>query len=760
MKTAIFPSNGSGSHHVPKDESAPQSAQSLFTSLLNVSLVLRGDWEALSPLARDELLRCSDKPGLLAKLVEYRLLTEYQSARIEAGRVRGLILGNYRVLERIGAGGMGVVFKAEHLRLRRLVAVKVLALSLESSCQALLRFDSEMQAVARLQHPNIVAALDAGEVPSTDAETPVLHYYVMEYVPGQDLEDYVKAFGPLAPTQACDLSYQLASALSESHKHRLVHRDLKPSNVLRTPEGQAKLLDFGLAQHFDQRLTQPGVMLGTVEYMAPEQAQDASSVDIRADIYGLGGILYWCLTGHPPFEAAANVAQEMVKRQTQPPPSIRTRQPSLPAELDAVVARMMACNKEDRYPTPQAVMNSLMPFLQGELSHAPVVSTPQLGGNQRLALPGQPEGGSRVYNVLLVDDEPSIRQLCKFALKSDDMNCDEAPDGFQALTAIEAKPYDLLLLDIAMPGMTGVEVCQKLRKNPPSPHMKIIMFSGHTTGDEMAQVLSVGADDYVTKPFSTVQLRARVKAALRLKDAQDRSDLLNRHLLAVNQQLEQHLDARDSDLVHARNALVAALARLVEHRESEAGGRVVRLQRYSVALAEEAARAPQFAGQIDANFIRLLECCVPLHDIGKVGLPDHILLKPGKLDADERVLMQTHTIIGAELLQQVAREHGSALAFLQMAIDIARHHHERYDGKGYPDRLGGSDIPLAARIVTVGDVYDALRSRRSYKPALSHTAALQVILGSEGQFDPALLQTLERCNHQFERVFREYTEAR
>jgi response regulator RpfG family c-di-GMP phosphodiesterase len=735
-------------------------AQGLLTELLNVSLVLRSEWEALPALARDELLHCSDNAALLAKLVDYRLLTEYQAARIDAGRTHGLILGNYRVLDRIGAGGMGVVFKGEHLRLRRIVAIKVLAMSLENSCQALLRFDSEMQAVARLQHANIVAAMDAGEVPSPDPDTPVLHYYVMEFVPGQDLEDYVKVSGALPPAQACDLAYQIASALVESHKHRLVHRDLKPSNVLRTPEGQAKLLDFGLAQHFDQRLTQPGVMLGTIEYMAPEQAQDASTVDIRADIYGLGGILYWCLTAHPPFDTHGNLAQELVKRQTEPPPSVRTHQPNLPAELDAVVARMMAPRPDDRYPTPQGAMNALLPFLQGELNTALLPAPGRSVSDHRPAVPGHVESGNRVYNILLVDDEPSIRQLCKFALKADDIRCDEAPDGLQALTAVEAKAYDLLLLDIAMPGISGVEVCQRLRKNPPSPNMKIIMFSGHTTGDEMAQVLSVGADDYVTKPFSTVQLRARVKAALRLKEAQDRSDMLNRHLLAVNQQLEQHLDARDSDLIHARNALVAALARMVEHRESEASGRVDRLQRYSIALAEEAARVPQFAGQIDRNFIQMLECCVPLHDIGKVGLPDHILLKPGKLDGDERVLMQTHTTIGAELLQEVAREHGSALAFLQMAIDIARHHHERYDGKGYPDRLAGCDIPLAARIVAVGDVYDALRSRRSYKPALSHGAALQVILGSEGQFDPALLQALQRCHQQFERVFKDQGEGR
>ena len=164
---------------------------------------------------------------------------------------------------------------------------------------------------------------------------------------------------------------------------------------------------------------------------------------------------------------------------------------------------------------------------------------------------------------------------------------------------------------------------------------------------------------------------------------------------------------------------------------------------------------PNFAGQIDENFIQMLECCAPLHDIGKVGLPDHILLKPGKLDQEERLLMQTHTVIGAETLKEVARQHGSSLAFLQTAIDIVRHHHECWDGSGYPDRLAGSAIPLAARLVAVCDVYDALRSRRVYKPALSHASSLKVMAASNAQFDPALVQAFLHCAPQFERIFRE-----
>jgi putative two-component system response regulator len=211
--------------------------------------------------------------------------------------------------------------------------------------------------------------------------------------------------------------------------------------------------------------------------------------------------------------------------------------------------------------------------------------------------------------------------------------------------------------------------------------------------------------------------------------------------------------------VYARNGLVQALAKLVEYRQGESGSHMSRMEHYARCLAEEAAKAPAFAGQIDRNFIELLVCCAPLHDIGKIGLPDHILLKPGKLDADERILMQTHTTTGADTLKGAMKQHGSGLTFLQMAADIARHPHERFDGEGYPDGLAGSNIPLAARLVAICDVYDALRSRRSYKPALSHSTALQVMTQvSAGQFDPNLLQVFQQCAHHFERIFRELTD--
>jgi response regulator RpfG family c-di-GMP phosphodiesterase len=719
--------------------------------LLSAGLILAEDWDNIAPENRKTILTCRTRDDLLPMLVKFGLLTDYQAGRIEAGTTFGLVLGNYRVLDRLGAGGMGVVFRAEHIRMRKQVAIKVLPFGPDRDQRVLRRFFTEIRAIAQLQHPNIVGAMDSGEINGPEGQDTILHYFVMEYVPGHDLDQMIRMSGPLAVTKCCDITHQVASALAEAHKHNLVHRDIKPSNVHVTPEGQAKLLDFGLARRFRTGMTEPGTLLGTLDFMAPEQVQDASTVDIRADIYALGGVMYFCLTGSPPFITSGNVVQDLAARLNQEPPSLCRYRPDIPKELDAILRRMMALKPEERYSSPQAVMRSLLPFLKTELPE-------HLLEPERCA--GEPAQnkteGQGVHRVLIIDDESNIRNFCKYILQSEGLDCDEAAGGLEALDLISKKKYDLLLLDVNMPDMTGLDLCKQLRDKPPYPNLKIIMTSGNGNVDVLSQMLLTGADDFLTKPFSLTQLKARIKAALRLKEAQDRTDLLNRHLLAMNHELEQSLRARQSDIIESRNALVLALAKLVEHRASETGAHLSRMQQYSRCLAEDAARTAQFNEKIDGSFLELLECCAPLHDIGKVALPDYILLKPGKLDPEEKILMQTHTVIGAETLLEVARSHGSAMGFLQMAIDIARHHHERYDGSGYPDRVAGDAIPLAARIVAVADVYDALRSRRPYKPALSHNAAVQVIEdGSGKQFDPHLLQAFQRCSAMFEQIYRQ-----
>ena len=439
---------------------ASSPAQALLRQLLVSSIVLTEDLESLSSHTRHEIGQCSEVKRLLPLLVQYDLLTEYQADRVEAGTTYGLVLGNYRVLDRLGMGGMGVVFRAEHMEMRRLVAIKLMPIYVDREPSIEQRFHREMRIVAQLQHPNIVAAIDAGKISCTDS--PDLHYFVMEFVPGQDLEEYVNSKGPLTPTKACHVIHQVAAALEEAHKHNLVHRDIKPSNVRLTPDGQAKLLDFGLARNFNHQLTEPGTALGTLDFMAPEQTCEASSVDIRADIYALGGTLFWCLTGRIPFLPKENIAQQVAYRQTQPPPSTREWRPEIPAELDAVVIRMMALRPDDRYATPQEVMQALLPFLKPRMPDG-LLSLPERLSNQAGV-----ERSNQKPQILIVDDEAGIRNLCRRVLEAEDgPQCDEAADGIIALEVIRAKRYDLALVDVEMPEMKGPELCRRLREESP-----------------------------------------------------------------------------------------------------------------------------------------------------------------------------------------------------------------------------------------------------------------------------------------------------
>ena len=303
---------------------------------------------------------------MLNLLVEHGLMTEYQAGRIQAGTTFGLVLGNYRILDRIGAGGMAVVFLAEHLDLRHIVAIKVLPSMPGQDCRLEHRFFSEMRTIAKLRHPNIVAATDAGRLLNPDPNGTSYRYIVMEHVSGKDLEEYVISTGPLPVGRACGLIYQVASALAETDKFKLVHRDIKPSNIMVTPEEQAKLLDFGLSMHFDHRQTTPGTVLGTIDFMAPEQARDASMVDIRADIFGLGGTLFYALTGRLPFGQPGNAAECLARRMTSKPPSLSAFLTNCPEALERFIAKMMALDPADRYQTPQDVMQGLLPFIRIE----------------------------------------------------------------------------------------------------------------------------------------------------------------------------------------------------------------------------------------------------------------------------------------------------------------------------------------------------------------------------------------------------------
>ena len=747
-----------------------EDARALLDRLVRLQLL--SDATILDFLDRHaEFLSTYTTEDLLAQvLCQDGLLTNYQIERVLAGTTHGLVLGNYRVLDRLGAGAMGVVFLGEHVLMKRQVAIK--AMPVEEDCPPALleRFYSEMRVLADLHHPNVVLAFDAGKLHPAGPNMPGLLYLVMELVVGCDLELHVINNGIVNIPQACEWVRQAACGLQEAHDHHLIHRDVKPSNMLLSKTNQVKLVDFGLARQFCSRLTDPKALLGTLEYMAPEQSLDPSAVGAQADIYGLGGTLFWLLTGQQPFPPARKVTEALKTIQQMRPRKLRDYRPEAPAELEALIDRLLEKDPALRPATPLTLMNDLLPFTMTPSieSRASGLSRLSVTGLSRMSASASASGLSftGVSNlpistggagrVLVVDDEASCRRMCTAALRKFGHECMEAADGASALSLARTHPFDLILLDLILPDLDGYEVCRRLRERPRQTHMKLIIVSGKGDQDQLAEALTRGADDYIPKPFAIKQLEAKVQHALQLKEAQDRAEMLSRQLLLTNRQLESTLGHRDTDVQQAQDALLFAMAKMAESRDGETSGHLRRLQRYCRCLAQEAVKhGSEWAQIVDPAFLQELERCVPLHDIGKMGLPDQVLLKPGKLTPAERTLMETHTIIGDRILDSLSREHGTSLAFLKTAISIVRHHHERFDGKGYPDRLAGDAIPAAARIVAVADVYDALRRLRVHKPALPHAETVRILLErSEGQFDPTLIAAFRVCQEEFEGIYR------
>jgi response regulator RpfG family c-di-GMP phosphodiesterase len=692
-------------------------------------------------------------------LVQAGLLTTHQLDRVLAGTTHGLVLGNYRVLDALGSGGMGTVFLAEHNLMKRRVAVKVLPVDDDCPPSVKQRFYAEMRVQAELCHPHIVMAFDAGEVAPADNSLPELVYLVMELVEGGDLERHVLDHGPCDVVTACKYVHQAASGLQAAHDRHLVHRDIKPSNILLTSAGQTKLVDFGLARQFCSRLTDPRALLGSLEFMAPEQSHDPSGVGKEADIYGLGATLFWLLTGQPPYPPVRQVGAALRALQQQEPRRLCELRPDAPEALDRLLVQMMDRNPAQRPTSPLAVMNALTPFLMEEQS---AIGARSVSEGRSLADAAGSDLRQR-RRALIVDDEQRVRMLHRVILQSLQVECVEAKDGTSALAAAVSTgpndgPFDLILLDLGLPDMDGYEVCRRLREGSANEHLKIIVVSGRGDQNELAEALPRGADDYVPKPFKPRQLLAKVGHALRLKDALERVNALQEQLMLTNHQLQLSLVSRGEDVRRAHDALLFTMAKMAESRDGETPGHLRRLQLYVRVLAQQAARRPPWTGLVDERFLEQLERCVPLHDIGKIGLPDEVLLKPGKLTQAERALVETHPVIGDRILEVLGREHGHSLEFLGMARAIVRHHHERFDGRGYPDRLSGDAIPAAARLVAVADTYDALRRQRPHKAAMSHAEALEVMHHSPGQFDPSLLTALSQCSDEWESIYRDFCE--
>jgi HD-GYP domain-containing protein (c-di-GMP phosphodiesterase class II)/tRNA A-37 threonylcarbamoyl transferase component Bud32 len=588
----------------------PKATTTLLTELVELGV--------LTPQARTEFLRVvGNRIGQLATreltgdaLVGLKFLTQFQLSRVLSGQGATLRIGHYLVRERLESGSASVVFLGDHPLLKRRVAIKVVTVEDGTPVELVDRFFGEARMLAALNHPNVVTLHDAGEVVAANGVSGLI-YLVLEYVPGGELEKFVYARGPQPAGVVCEWGRQVASALHAAHAAGLVHRDLKPSNLLLTETQRLKLIDFGLAREFASTKTEPGVLLGSLEFLAPEQLADAPTVGPAADVYGLGAVLFWALTGHLPIPTAATRRETIQVIRTRPPRRAAEVRPDVPHEVDELLARMLARNPAERPST-------------GEVEAA----------------------------------------FAKFA--------------------------------------------------SPSP-MTVLAGSAPV------------ADD--------ANERERLRTAVQL--------------------IEEVAKARATEAAQARVAILAALTAAAAARPTESGGHQQRVAAFTRFIADALSKRDEWPMCADPVFVGDLTRAASAHDLGLVAIPDEILTHVGKLMASDQVLYETHPVVGDRILDELANEFGPALPFLRVARAVVRHHHEHWDGTGYPDKLKGDHIPPVARIVAVADAYDTLRRGAFGARGVPHAGAVNLIAKESGKlYDPAVVEALQKCAPEFERVYR------
>jgi putative two-component system response regulator len=331
--------------------------------------------------------------------------------------------------------------------------------------------------------------------------------------------------------------------------------------------------------------------------------------------------------------------------------------------------------------------------------------------------------------ILIVDDDPAMRALLRRDLERGGHEVLDCPSGLEAFERVLEGDAKLVITDWDMPGIDGLRLTRMIRGGDSAGYTYVILVTAHDSAEERVRGLNAGADDFICKPWHRDELLARVQGGERV--------------LALE----------------SRNMTILALAKLAESRDTDTGHHIERVRHFARRLAREAAMDDALAAEVDGEFLRLLFETAPLHDIGKVAVPDSILLKPGRLTDTEMEVMRTHTVHGAATLQTLVHNFPGA-RFLTMALEIARSHHERWDGTGYPDGLAGEAIPLAARVVAIADVYDALTSERVYKAAMPHDEAVQTILRNSGShFDPRLVDAFRRCAGEFRQIASAFSEG-
>ncbi|MDD2669679.1 MULTISPECIES: two-component system response regulator [Zoogloea] len=361
-----------------------------------------------------------------------------------------------------------------------------------------------------------------------------------------------------------------------------------------------------------------------------------------------------------------------------------------------------------------------------------------------------PDPGNTRSTILIVDDVPENLEVLGELLQPL-YRVRGAQSGMRALQVACSSPMpDLILLDVMMPGMDGYAVFEALRADPRTRDIPVIFVTALDGVREEEKGLELGAVDYISKPLRPTIVLARVHTQLELKKARD-------GLRDQNTFLEAEIARRMGENLLIQEVSIRALARLAEIRDPETGNHLRRTQAYMNVLARRLALDPRHAATLTPHTIDLIVKSAPLHDIGKVGIPDYILLKPGKLTPEEWTIMQTHARLGAEAIEHAEEDAERPVPFLAIAKEIARHHHERWDGSGYPDRLAGEAIPIAARLMALADVFDALISRRVYKDPVSLDGAREMICAGRGtHFDPDVVDAFLADLPQFADIASRY----
>lgn len=348
--------------------------------------------------------------------------------------------------------------------------------------------------------------------------------------------------------------------------------------------------------------------------------------------------------------------------------------------------------------------------------------------------------------IFIVDDVTENIQIAISHLR--ELNCEfaYALSGEQALARIPVIKPQLILMDVMMSGaMDGFETAERLRHMPQVDSIPIIFLTARADIEDVVHGFNVGGVDYITKPFNGMELRSRVRNHL--------------ELYGYRTKLADMVEERTCAVEELKDVIIEAMGEMAEYRDRETGGHIRRTMEYVRILAEGTALNGNYADQLTRKYIGTLYKSAPLHDIGKVGIPDGILLKPDRLTPEEFVIMKKHTIYGEELVDRLERMAGQNTAFLRCAKEICGTHHERFDGSGYPRGLKGEEIPLSGRLMTIADVYDALVCVRVYKPALPHEEAMRIItVDNRGAFDPILLETLLQVQDEFRAISRSYAD--